>query len=61
MGSRHRFMLPPRLLAKYRYLPSGDQTGFQLRYSSSVTGTALPPSEGMVHSTRLALPGGRPQ
>ena len=37
MRTRHKFMLPPRSLAKYRLWPSGDQTGLQSRAASCVT------------------------
>lgn len=52
MRTRHRFMLPPRSLAKYRWLPSGDQTGLQSRAASSVTATGCVPSADTVQISR---------
>ena len=52
IATRHKFMLPPRLLAKYRWRPSGDHTGFQSSAASDVTGTGVPPSAGIVSISR---------
>ena len=52
MGTRHRFMLPPRSLEKYRYRPSGDQTGLQSMAGSSVTAAACPPVAATVKMSR---------
>src|SRR5262245_48936503 len=43
------FEPPPRLLEKYKYFPSGDQTGLRSVKDPSVTATASPPLIGMVH------------
>src|SRR6185369_9451276 len=48
MATRQIFELPPRLLEKYKYVPSGDQTGLRSVDEPSVTATASPPSAGMV-------------
>src|SRR5262249_18572868 len=37
IGTRQRFIVPPRSLEKYRYRPSGDHTGLQSSAASSVT------------------------
>src|SRR5262249_48868676 len=58
--TRHTFMLPPRSLEKYRYRPSGDQTGFQSIYRSFVTATGSPPFAATVQISRCA-PCRRPQ
>src|SRR6185369_9665884 len=64
IGRRQTFAVPPRLLAKKSDFPSGDQTGFQLKYlsSSGVTGRgASPPREEIVQSTRWLEAFGKPQ
>src|SRR5687768_18290075 len=48
IGTRHRVMLPLRLLVKYRWPPSGAQTGCQSIESSVVTATGAPPVTGIV-------------
>src|SRR5688572_19932359 len=56
-----RFIAPPRSLPKKRCLPSADQTGFQSRDSSWVTGTRSPPDDEMVRMSRWPVPGGTDQ
>src|SRR5450830_258587 len=46
MPTRHRFMLPPRSLAKYSQRPSGAHTGFQSTGASWVIATGVPPAAG---------------
>ena len=41
-------MLPVRSLAKYKNLPSGDQTGFQFVEASFVINSISPPSRAIV-------------
>src|ERR1044072_3582322 len=48
ISTRQIFELPPRLLEKYRYFPSGDQTGLRSVEEPSVTATGSPPEAGMV-------------
>src|SRR6185369_8525789 len=48
ISTRQMFELPPRLLEKYKYFPSGDQTGLRSVEEPSVTATGSPPVMGMV-------------
>src|SRR5262245_56292744 len=41
--TRQIFELPPRLLEKYKYLPSGDHTGLRSVEEPSVTAKGSPP------------------
>ena len=53
MRTRQKFMFPPLLLTKYRYLPSGDHTGFQFDTAKSfVTITGSPPAAETVAMSR---------
>src|SRR5215831_3052905 len=45
-------IVPPRSLAKKRYLPSGDHAGFQSVAASSVTLTGSAPAAVIVHRSR---------
>src|ERR1051326_6067559 len=46
--TRQMFELPPRLLEKYKYFPSGDHTGLRSVTEPSVTATGSTPPAGMV-------------
>ena len=48
IATRQMLELPPRLLEKYKYFPSGDHTGLRSVDEPSVTATALPPLTGTV-------------
>ena len=53
-GSATRFIVPPRLLASYMYLPSGDQTGLQSTAVSSVTWTGVELSDPSLATVRMS-------
>src|SRR2546426_1554819 len=55
MRTRQRFMLPDRSDTKYRYRPSGDQTGFQSRHFPLVTAVGGPPTAGTLHTLPPAM------
>ena len=54
MPTRHRFLEPPRTLAKNSVRPSGDHTGSQSTNGSFVTSTGVA-SPGIVQRSRCPL------
>src|SRR5262245_29281301 len=56
IATRQRLGVPPRLLEKYRCVPSGAQIGFQLNAPSVVTATAWLPLASAVQTSTLRAP-----
>src|SRR5262245_19189329 len=55
MATLQRFILPPRSLTKYKYLPSGDQMGFASTAESFVTAVGVPPPAAIVKISRILV------